>query len=134
MFTGGATSWKNLYDDAVRECGFYSNTPSYLDSGWEVKIKNSSSEICEIYSEGEHPDMDSLTSVLTRLNSAYPDIHEVYIHVGAEEYICSIDDRFQLYTPDPVSSLAMRIMQAYLRDQWVLAKKRNSLKFGEDEG
>lgn len=123
MSASGTTSLKDVYD-AVDGCGFYSNIPSYVDSGWEVKVRNFSSYECEICPEGKHPDIDSLPSVLVRLHSTYPDIWKAYIHVrDREEYICTMDDRFQICTPDEVATLAMRIMQVYLRDPPRLGKE-----------
>ena len=135
MSVSGAINWSDVFDTTSGGCGLYEKILSYIDSGWEVKIRRFSSYECDICPEGEHPDMDSLASVLVRLHSTYPDIWKAYIHVrDKEEYICTMDDRFQICTPDEVATLAMHIMQVYMKAQWDLAKKRNSLKSGEDEG
>ena len=135
MFTGGAINWSTVFNTASGGCGLYEKTLSYVDSGWEVKVRNFSSYECEICPEGEHPDMDSLMSVLVRIHSMYPDIWKAYIHVrDRENYICTMDGRFQICTPDEVSTLAMFLIQIYQKAQWDSVKKQNSLKSGEDEG
>lgn len=135
MSSSGAINWSDLLNTVGNGCGLYNNTISYIDSGWEVKIRNFSSYECEIYPEGDHPDMDSLVSVLVRIHSTYPDIWKAYIRIkDREEYICTMDDRFQICPPDEVATLAVRLMQVYLKDVWDLAKKRKSLELGEDEG
>ena len=127
MSSIGAINWSEVFNTTIGNgCGLYNNTISYVDSGWKVKIKNFSSYECEICPEGEHPDMDSLTSVLIRLHSTYPDIWKAYIQVkDGEEYICTMDDRFQMYAPDPVATLAMRIIQSYV-NQCIAMKNRKS--------
>ena len=79
--------------------------------------------------------MDSLMSVLVRIHSMYPDIWKAYIHVrDRENYICTMDGRFQICTPDEVATLAMLILQIYQKAQLDSVKKQISLKSGEDEG
>ena len=133
MCANSAISWKNVYDailEKSRSCNI-----SYVDSGWKVEMRNSSSDSCKIYSEGE-PDMDSLVSVLMRLNLEYPDIHSTYINAGGREYVCCIDDRFQLYSYDldSLTTLVVSLTQKYMTDLWAFTKKRKALELGEDEG
>ena len=137
MSSIGAINWSEVFDTTIGNgCGLYNNTISYIDSGWEVKIRSFSSYECEICPEGEHPDMDSLTSVLIRLHSTYPDIWKAYIHVSdGEEYICTMDNRFQMCAPDEVATLAIRIMQSYL-NQYIAMKNRkaHNSQNSKDEG
>lgn len=136
MSSIGAINWSDLLNTAIgNECGLYNNTISYVDSGWEVRIRSFSSYECEIYPDGGHPDMDSLVSVPVRLHSTYPDIWKAYIHVSdREEYICTMDDRFQLYAPDEVATLAMHIIQSYLKQSIAMKhrKARNSRNSKEE--
>lgn len=126
MSSIGAINWSDVFDTTSGGCGLYKDALLYIDSGWKVKIRSFSSYECEICPEEGHPDMDSLVSVLVRLHSTYPDIWKAYIHVSdREEYICTMDDRFQLYAPDEVSTLAMRIIQSYV-NQYIAMKNRKS--------
>ena len=135
MSSIGAINWSDVFDTTSGGCGLYKDALSYIDSGWKVKIRSFSSYECEICPEGEHPDMDSLVSVLVRIHSTYPDIWKAYIHVrDRENYICTMDNRFQICTPDEVSTLAMLILQIYQKAQLDSVKKQISLKSGEDEG
>lgn len=133
MSSSGAINWSDLRNTVGNGCGLYNNTISYVDSGWKVKTRDFPSYECDIRPEGGHSNIDSLMSVLVRLNSMHPDIWKAYIHVReGENYICTMDDRFQLYASDEVATLAMCIMQSLLKQS--IARKNRKARNSKDEG